>query len=570
MASQVVAVNSAQVDLDNPQTFVRKTLTGEQADMRLRILEAKKDSLMAKKEDLSPRSLREYKELATVLSEDARPFTVKITREEPAQHYRIEFNQDPRVAEFKKDKEMIESLNTSLAGGGSQVGILRALVNPITGIEWYKVATLAQMNAVLKSDFLDSLKHGFIANLNLILAARNLWKNSEVSQNISKLHAEAFNLYQDNINFNRTCEELILANAQSSVSSLVKMKDCIQQCGARLETQPEDFIAKCNAVVIDEETKALELYKKIHASSEDFLKQLDHLKVGIEATLANIGSANKKITELLKQMKELNQKKNELQKAKDEVQTEYEAFQARLQIKEDEKANNNTSWNFFSGIKSLFQIKTTVLWIADQAQEAFATVEQWQKYRAVKNESVTIEAELKKLQKELNTQLREQVQFLTTQEDVEEAAKSLTAAFEAVNQIESAIVIRKSQAERQAHVMAAKLGQHKSGHSDIRGVNEALMYLEAYLQKVLNGHAIWVQSHRQCTTMQQVRSKETGLKMRVFNEIQEGKDDAVKELRGTIHEFLSMLEGGQASSTVQYHYVMNLTNEQMLAQLENG
>ena len=78
----------------------------------------------------------------------------------------------------------------------------------------YQAGTLSQLKAILQTDFLDAMRHGYVADLNLLSAARSLYKIPDVYGNILKLHAQSLNLYTQQSSFNRACQQAILNHSK--------------------------------------------------------------------------------------------------------------------------------------------------------------------------------------------------------------------------------------------------------------------------------------------------------------------------------------------------------------------
>jgi hypothetical protein len=152
---------------------LRRTLTPEQAEERIRILEIVQDRLPQDEFDRS-RSYRELTQLAEVLTKDEVQFTVKIVRKEPDQHYFIEFLPTPEQARRRKIDTLVEksrSLSTLFAFPKYvstenykeemtflNSRIIRSFVEPEEELRWLQSATFSTQNSAVFQDIIANLK----------------------------------------------------------------------------------------------------------------------------------------------------------------------------------------------------------------------------------------------------------------------------------------------------------------------------------------------------------------------------------------------------------------------------
>ncbi len=547
MALQVAGL--PPINLNDSASLLRKRLTPDQADQRLRILEVQQEALLREGSDLSPRSTRELRELAELASEDSVKYSVTITRQDPSQFYHVEFNTHPQVAAiraFNRIGPMINSM-TQHIGQVSELRILEALVAPKEEMKWYQAETLCQMHAILKTDFLDGLKYAYMAGLNLLQAARCLYKDPKVYQQITKVHAKAFDLYEDQIQFNRSCEMNILEHSQVSQKELENMRDLVLRSGEKLDTPPEDFLPLCNAVIERESRHAAQLYLAIEASATTFLGKLAPLSLEIDTCIQAISQSSLEVASLIKLFDEALKKKQALGEKEQAIQRKFESYQETKAKEFASRQAEKTGGGFMM-----------VSWSSTEIVEAdLGSKDLFAEYQELGRESKVLATELKKLEGQLATQLQAHASQYATAEELNQGAQSLSAAFSAVKQLENAIKIKQSQAKSQVELIQRKLQIQDQGQQEIKNIQHAVGYLDILRNKLLNSHAIWIQSHKQCFTMQAVRRGEDSLRTLLMADLAEGKDTGLKAIRTEINRFA--LTGADDVVTSQM-----LTNEQLL------
>ncbi len=524
-----MALARVGIDLTNYATFNLQKLTRTQAEERLRILTEAEEAITRQDPSgkLTPRSDRELGELTDALGRANLEVLTKvtITRVEKRQYYHVEFNKDPADALVEKFNDMSGKITAmeQRIGRGAERGILQAIVEPPQDMEWYRAQTLSQMHAVLRGDLLDSLKHGYVANLNLISAARSMFKDPVVYGEILALHARAYDLYQDHIDFSRACESNILDNARLSAGSLSDVRRLLLQCGSKLDTQPANFLEPLNTLVLKEAERSLELYVQIDKASGIFLGKLTPLKQGIDAAVKTITKANVEVAELIKAYDSLLREKEALAVREATVQNKYLAFQdAKTKEHASRKVETRRTgfwfWTWWS---------STTITEADLGSR-----ELWDEYQSTKADSQRLAEKIRDLDRQLTHQLQNHSGAYSSKDDLQEAARALAGALMAVRALEGAVKIKQSQATAQIELIKKKLGN--TSDSNVTNIEDTVNYLEMLQSKVLNAHAIWIQSHRGVQVMQRVRASESDLKTLVIEDLTKGGNKGQEAIQRAI------------------------------------
>ena len=526
-------VKKSDIVLDKPETFIRKKLTPEQAKQRLKILEVQQEALEEIKSDLSPRSSRELKEIANVLAKEEILFSERITRKEPSQFYDIEFNKHPRdlvIEKFKNRSRKIDCMLSSIPEA-SGLAIIQAIVKPSEEMTWYQTATLMQMESILKTDFLDGLKHHYAANLNLLSAARSLAHHSDVFEKITKLHSESFHIYEAQSNFNRNCEVVILDHSKTTQKSLEDMRSLMLECGPTLEDCPENFLERGERIITIEVAQAMNLYQNIEKFSEDFLKMLEPLKTGIDECIKTITLSNNKVIGVMQSLDDVLKQKEDLAKREEAIQFKFDAFQAARMKEHASKKEVRTGGNKIKILGIPIYSSGLELRIVEAD---FGSRSLFEEYNSSKREAKEIERKIKRLESSLD------IAIAGSKEDLPQASSSLSAALLAVKQLENAIAIKRSKAKTQVELIQGRLEDKKFDFKDIK---DALIYLDIFRDKTLYGHTIWVQSHKQSGTISRIRDEETHLMNLLMEDLREGKDEGKFAIQEIIKSLFSSNEG---------------------------
>jgi len=531
------------INLEDPATFMRKTLTPDQANDRLGILEKAQETLQAQSQNLTPRSLREKQELEGVFGADESTLgQERVTRKEPAQYYTIQFSsqwisppaltlispQQRLIEKFNRANTRITALNTYVSDG-SQTGILNAVVNPGQEMTWYQEAYNLQTEAIFKTDFLDALRYSYAANLNLLSAAALLSREVGVYRELLDLHGMSTSTYEDQVFLNRNCEMTILENARKTQRSLLELRDLLIDCGPRLSVESADFLERCNGIVEAEEKRTIALCKSINTANTEFLAKLESLKSGIDKCLKKIDTTQSEITLIIKKFEAVLKEKEELSVRKTEIQSKYEDFQ---KAKEKEHTSRKV------------EVKHHKVWVfewstSNVVEADFGSSNLYLNYLKITQDSEAIENKLRTLETELEGKIQ-QHGTACNQNDLNQAAGSLAAALSAVKQLENAVQIKKQKTETQINQIQARLTNKELA---IQTIPQAVNFLGDLNDKILGAHTLWVQSHKQVGAIQVIRSEEQGLMLCLTQALQEGTEAGVVAIRAALAPFKG-IQGG--------------------------
>ena len=253
-----------QINLDDRMSFAQETISKDQAKGRWKILGIEQTRLkkIDATQDLSPRSLDEKKQLGAAIQEKNPPHSIRIALDDEGLFYDIEMRTNTNLATLTEINAQANSMRL-LGDGSSEKGILMAIEKPDDNLKWYQTATKKQIRGVFCSDFLDALELGYITNLNLMSAARHLQMDPKVGPKLIALYFQAYNLYQEHLDFNRACERLILNSAKCKVGTINALRKLLNNCGEKCDAMPKGFLESCNHLVGLEIEQNLTFYGSI-------------------------------------------------------------------------------------------------------------------------------------------------------------------------------------------------------------------------------------------------------------------------------------------------------------------
>jgi hypothetical protein len=513
-------------NLSDPLTLQFERLSLEEARERLRILSLAQDALQQTGKDLTPRSQRELKELSQVFQKDDIQGTVIINRRENIQWYKVVFSETPQeraLQVFRDADEKLKALSKNIPVG-SQQAIISNIVKPSTGMAWYRDATENQMTAVFRADFMFGLKQSYIANLSLLSAAGHLSRKADVYAEILTLYTDSTALYQDQVSFNRACELEILGYSEVTLSKLEKMRDAVLACGPKLDTMPVGFLDQTNRMLKSEEERGGKLFEAVQKHCSTFIARISALEEGIQKCLKLVTSEAKAVQELMAGFRDLAKQKEELSQKKAEVQTKYQAFQ-------DAKAKEYGSRKV-EVKKSSFWI---IEWSSTEVVEAdFGSKELYNQFLAIQKESENLDKRLKEASEKLASQLKQHAPGFPP-EELHLAANALAAALLAVSQLKIAVKEKKDQSEKQLSFIQERLAKLDAGQNEIQNIFDAIGVLNLLSQRIVCGHAIWVQSHLQCHTIQVIRSDENNRALLIKDDITYGRNQQLRILDNNLN-----------------------------------
>jgi hypothetical protein len=571
--------------VDDPDSFIRKTISIAQAKLRLNYLDRAEDNCSP----LSPKSVREQIELGEFFSSrvtDA--FNVKINRRAPSLHYTIQLKEDP-LKTFKDCDRHLQTMTKALISAASSRNILMTYVTQPDvpdgdGMEWYRATTFAQMETVMNSDFLDALKHTYIANLSLLRSARYLHKNTEIFTNILELHSGSYRLYDDQVECGRTCEMSILDHSELTRGNATRLRDTILTCGPRLDVAPADFVSNVDVIMRDEAQQALILYSSLHKSFDHFLEKIQNLGRNIKCSIEKIAEKQTTFLNLANDFDTIIGKKLELEAEERKILQKLAAAED-ARNKEINSRRTETSytpvtqtiavpvsyvvsvpvtysleipysytkswfWGLFkstyygtrtetrvttrsetrtamrSETRTAMRSETRTTLVADtrMIQDDYGSAKLQAEYEELKRLMTQNSDRLQEQQTKLRLSLKEHAQGYT-EEELREGASSLAAALVAVYSLEQAIMIKKTQVEEQMNLIEYKLALEAPSNpneQEIKTSADAIFQLCLLRDKILSSHAIWIQSHRQLAAIQSIHKAEAEIRLLLSDDITQG------------------------------------------------
>lgn len=259
------------LNLHDPESFKRLTITEDDAKERLELLEQQQAV-----GDLSPRSYREAGELAKALTGRV-DLSVQITRQDPSQFYFIGFRTDTATAvvrKFHEARRRLEALKKSFPNG-TELEVLKAVLGKSEEMDWYRTAYETRVRPF------KGLRNGGLVSLNLLAAARALGRN-DTSMRILVYYKEAIELFDKIINQSEDTGKQSLEKAKGTLGSLDELYNLIAQCGPHLEKMSDLGLVRFNEIIKEKETQSLHDENSLNAFLTDALKRIYRLKSNIE------------------------------------------------------------------------------------------------------------------------------------------------------------------------------------------------------------------------------------------------------------------------------------------------
>lgn len=306
--------NVQRIDLRNPKTFRGENLTERQMNQRYTILSELEETLDAEGKPLSPRSTKELKELVDLVTRSKREIlegSFPICRL-IAPHYWVVFPspEGRKIAKYKEIGEHLEEIPQS------ERGVLLA-VQKVSDRNWFNEAIKMQGEVVLISDFMDSLRYSYIANICLLRSSALLTKEAKIFKEVLTIYKHSANLYEDQIAFNRSVENNLLKSAESSHKNLRNFhEEILQICGNTLQ-QNDQIFTRCSELHNDQTQLALNLSTQLEEHCAKFLTKIEDLKGQVTTCINNISSQNVNVQDALSRMNILLMKRQQLKEKKD-------------------------------------------------------------------------------------------------------------------------------------------------------------------------------------------------------------------------------------------------------------
>lgn len=116
---------------------------------------------------------------------------------------------------------------------------------------------------------------------------------------------------------------------------------------------------------------------------------------------------------------------------------------------------------------------------------------------------------------------------------------SLNIAINAINTLSTAIYIKQSKAEIQINIIKTKIKGSVTRRCISNVLDKAIFFLEEIRDKLLNEHAIWVQSKKQCHLMQKVGAKVSQYNLRISGTAE--LNNAKEELNSLLYNKIELI-----------------------------
>ena len=329
-----------EINLHDRSSFQWRTISKDQAKARWRLLGIEQTKLkkLVPPQDLSPSSLKEKKLLGKAMIDKNPSHTIRIVLDDAGLFYDIQMRENITL---KKWHQLNSQTNSIVGICSSKKKILMAMVKPDDNLRWYQIAIRKHIKGVYRSDFLDSLELSHLTNLNLMSAARHLQLDPKVGPQLISLYFEAYNLYQEHLDFNRACEGQMLESARGTAEAIFYLHKLVGNCGEKGDTMPENFLEECKLIVESEIAQNLTFTESIVKKANSFLKKLDNLSKRIEQHVMDITSSFEKVAEIVVSQKKLDKMKLQLKAQQRIVIEKHGEYQKYLETPFDIQESEN-------------------------------------------------------------------------------------------------------------------------------------------------------------------------------------------------------------------------------------
>lgn len=443
----------------------------------------------------------------------------------------------------------IGALDSIFAHQPHQISIVRGLVNPSRGTQFYQAALLEHIDSILTKDFQSALKENYIVSLNLLKGARLLSSNTIFSE-LLNLHEQSTNLYTTQILFNEKLQRAVLKEAEITFTSVTELSQYLQNCGDKYDVCKLEVERVLQSGI--EHTE--ELTNKIEEWSYDFLGKFGELESDIKRVLDVILSAGSELDEVIKVFGEYELQRNLYEKKKEEAKKEYEEF-----ILLDKKEIDSVTREWV-----IVEPKKKFLWITIKedkygwvtVKKDFGSKQQKQKYERAKEEETTLASRVQELLGLLESKVGEiPSQSETSGFTLKEAARLLVTALKEVQDFRVAVEVRKEQARCQFQIVRNKFATIRP---EIHSKEQAKEFLELLYEKLLCFHAFFVQTYKQSELLKDIRESEVSLSRQISADILSDTNEGLNQ----IESLVKLVESGE--------YLTNMiSNRELLALLEN-
>lgn len=590
------------LDLSNVNSLRNQNLTPEQGNQRYTILSQLEEELDGQGKSLSPKSQKELKQLSELVEKGTNEVltgSFAICRLTTA-HYRIVYPsaEAQKIEKYKKLGSCLSIIPKS------SMGVLQA-IQPGTTDNWFYEAMKNHINSVFRTDFVNALRFGFIANINLIRSSAMLTKEPKIFKEVLKIYKDSTDIYEHQVTFNRSVEKNLIESAQTSHRRLEDFHgEILEICGPKL--QPNEKVFKsCKTFHDNELEKSLALYTKLEMHCGEFVKKIENLNGSVTNCIATISSKHETVMDALSRMnglilkrqeineelslkrrqlheemtaqrnlsnEEMKVKRHHLEEQRKRIEKEYQHFQ-QSKSKEDVSRRIETKTDKKEGGFWFFSWESTTT--TSEVHEAdFGSKETYQTFLKLKSEGATLELQTANREAELNKKIREREAELNKSlweretklnAEILNAQNALTQAMltggilqygidqtsmeQAVSCLTSAsaaltqleIALNIRRSQAKNQIEACK---KDLGTVEFRNLPHILAFLEDLTAEVVHKQFLALESNRQVMTIQDCRQAEQVLQLEIANalSLSATDPDALQNVSKKIGAFLPSID----------------------------
>jgi hypothetical protein len=553
----VLHVMLPDINLYKPDTLLSRKLTYEQAKKRLEILNADQTILEQQGAKLTPRSLKEQKNLSRELSKiderypTSNEWKVTIYRKDEEAYglgaygdnkkewYNVEFKRDALQRAEYETQIVCQYFRSSYPQTTFPKFFWRTLMWPPRNMQWYQTALLKQMQAVHRSEFFEYLKLVYSINIKLLALTCEIQYGTSLQLSILHLQDEAQNLLKLLMQLPQLSLTQLLTDTENISESLqkipylVKAFKSIESSIARIpsgyRTNPQDSSEKNHRLLEILETR-VKLEATTRPKAEESLKLLDFFK----SFLIKLDTLQSKIEKCFENNMAI-------------IQSSYSELQTDL----SKEPNRRPTFTSKQSQRNFASSGTTSSTLAKPAASSTTLVPlQADPLRSIK-ESSTVTATLPSTLPFL-AQLKEKFTRLKDAEEARLSQRYSTQFFyyqslqqrASLHQVreESVTQRRESEVHRQEDKIFHEGGSYRFHQWPdltwsilIQDSKDAQMYSYILIDRILRVHALWVQNYHQSYAINLVQtgiSKQRDILLRPPLEASKvGMDDLEQKLK---------------------------------------
>ncbi|MCH9627641.1 MAG: hypothetical protein S4CHLAM2_12820 [Chlamydiales bacterium] len=432
------------------------------------------------------------------------------------------------MCEITKDVHAQINSMAPLVSARSGKGILSNWVNPESNLDWFVGAAEKQLTDIFARDFVDSVELCFIANLNLLRGLRFLYTDLNAFKSLKELQTSSYELYDGQLSFNSQNQIRFIQYAEDAYKSLRKVNVWTQQIKADPSKQAVLLPKIQNAEKQGNAARKAFLTKyKEHADT--FLEVIGGIKSKIQSTIDVLSTSSHQVSQALDLVNKLSQDRVKLEVEKKSMEEEFDAYQKTKQREFDSRKTELTGGSSIS-------VGGTEIWSTSPKREIveadFGSAEKFKHYLELKEKTRELEKQIKIEEANLAKALS-QINVKANKQDLEQAARSLSAALIAVKNLETAIATKRNNALRQLDTV--EMGTRGSEFD----TDFPTDYLEDEQRAIIYAQAAWVQSQQQNEALKALRMEEGRLEHLITGDIQNNQSNGLKALEKVLKTLYS-------------------------------